>query len=82
MDIAATTFSSLLGNLSVTVKILGLGLGLDQAGVKSIVQTTLSGVATPLDSSINGLTSLLGVGLGEADVRVNGVRCNMAALVQ
>jgi uncharacterized membrane protein len=81
-DIAATTFSSLLGNLSVTVKILGLGLGLDQAGVKSIVQTTLSGVATPLDSSINGLTSLLGVGLGEADVRVNGVRCNMAALVQ
>jgi uncharacterized membrane protein len=81
-DIAATTFSSLLGNLTVNVKILGLGLGIDQSAVKTIVQNTLSGVATPIDSSINGLTSLMGVGLGEADVRVNGVRCNMAALVQ
>jgi Flp pilus assembly protein TadG len=30
---------------------------------------------------VNGLSDLLGVHLGEADVRVNGVRCGGAALV-
>jgi len=39
-------------------------------------------VATPLDDTINGLTGLAGVSLGEADVRVNGIRCQNVALVR
>ncbi len=46
------------------------------------VNSTLAAVATPLDGVVNGLTGLLGLGLGEADVRVNGVRCNAVALVK
>jgi uncharacterized membrane protein len=45
------------------------------------VQGVLTSVAAPLDSLVNGLSDLLGVRLGEADVRVNGVRCGGAALV-
>jgi uncharacterized membrane protein len=81
-DIAATTFSSLLGNLNLSAQLLGLNVGLGQNAVTGVVQSTLKTVATPLDGAINGLTSLLGLGLGEADVRVNGVRCNDVALVQ
>jgi uncharacterized membrane protein len=81
-NIASETFSSLLGNLNLNVQLLGLNLGLGQSAVTSTVQTTLKTIATPLDGAINNLTGLLGVGLGEADVRVNGVRCNDVALVQ
>jgi uncharacterized membrane protein len=50
--------------------------------VTTALNSTLSTVATPLDGVINSLTGLLGLGLGEADVRVNGVRCNAVALVR
>jgi uncharacterized membrane protein len=81
-NIASETFSSLLGNLNLNVQLLGLNLGLGQSAVTTTVQNTLKTVATPLDGAINNLTGLLGVGLGEADVRINGVRCNDVALVQ
>jgi uncharacterized membrane protein len=81
-NIASETFSSLLGNLNLNVQLLGLNLGLGQSAVTATVQNTLKTVATPLDGAINNLTGLLGVGLGEADVRINGVRCNDIALVQ
>jgi uncharacterized membrane protein len=81
-NIASETFSSLLGNLNLNVQLLGLNLGLGQSAVTATVQNTLKTVATPLDGAINNLTGLLGVGLGEADVRINGVRCNDVALVQ
>lgn len=82
-DIAASSFSSLLGNLKLNVQVLGiLKLSLGQNSVTSVLRQTLKNVATPLDGIINGLTGILGVGLGQADVRVNGVRCNAVALVQ
>jgi uncharacterized membrane protein len=82
-DIAASSFSSLLGSLKLNVQVLGLlKLSLGQNLVTSVLQQTLKNVATPLDGIINGLTGILGVGLGQADVRVNGVRCNAVALVQ
>jgi len=81
-DLVQGVFSSLLGKLSLTVKLLGLGIGLGQGPVTAAVNSTLSAVAAPLDGVVNSLTSLLGVGLGEADVRVNGVRCNAVALVR
>ena len=47
----------------------------------SLVQSTLTAVAAPLDQLIDGLTAVLGVKLGEADVKINGLRCKGAALV-
>ncbi|HRP09908.1 MAG TPA: TadG family pilus assembly protein [Terricaulis sp.] len=77
-DAARATLASLLGDTDLSVRVLGLGLGL--GGVTQALRGTLSGVAAPLDGLVNGLTDLLGVRLGQADVRVNGVRCG-AALV-
>jgi uncharacterized membrane protein len=81
-DLMQSLFTSLLGTLDLKVKLLGLGLGLGTGPVTSAVANSLSGVAAPLDGVINSLTGLLGLGLGEADVRVNGVRCNAVALVR
>ena len=41
----------------------------------------LSLVAPALDGLLMNLTGLLGVGIGEADLRVTGVRCGTAVLV-
>lgn len=79
LDAALT---SLIANLSLNVQVLGLGLGMSQNQISSAVTATLNGIATPLDSVVNELTHLTGVGLGEADVWVNGVRCQSVALVQ
>jgi len=78
-DAARATVSSLLGQTKLTVR--AGGLGLSTGALTSAVQGVLSSAAGPLDSLLNGLSDLLGVRLGEADVRVNGVRCGGAALV-
>ncbi|MBX3510723.1 MAG: hypothetical protein KF700_05940 [Hyphomonadaceae bacterium] len=78
-DAAQATVSSLLGRTSLTVR--ALGLGVNAGAVTAPMRQVLTNAAAPLDSLLNGLTDLLGVRLGEADVRVNGVRCGGAALV-
>lgn len=78
-DAARATVSSLLGQTKLTVR--AGGLGLSTGALTSAVQGVLTAAAGPLDSLLNGLSDLLGVRLGEADVRVNGVRCGGAALV-
>lgn len=78
-DAARATISSLLGRTNLTVR--AGGVGLSTGAVTSSVQGALTTAAAPLDQLVNGLSDLLGVRLGEADVRVNGVRCGGAALV-
>ena len=78
-DAARATVSSLLGQTKLTVR--AAGLGLSTGALTSAVQGALTSAAAPLDNLLNGLSDLLGVRLGEADVRVNGVRCGGAALV-
>jgi len=78
-DAVRATVSSLLGQTKLTVR--AGGLGLSTGALTSAVQGVLTSAAGPLDSLVNGLSDLLGVRLGEADVRVNGVRCGGAALV-
>ena len=80
-DVAKATVTSLLKNLDLKVELPALGLGLTLTPVTSAISGTLGGLAGPVDGLLNGLTSLLGVKLGEADVRVNGLRCRDAALV-
>ena len=78
-DAVRATLSSLLGEADLNVRVLGLGLGVGP--ITQTLRGALTNVAAPLDDLVNGLTDLLGVRLGEADVRVNGVRCGGAALV-
>lgn len=77
---------SLLNDLQLGVKLdLGLlSLGLvvpSQSGVKTTVTTILGGVIAPLDSLLYNLLSAIGVRVGEADIRVNGVSCGRSVLV-
>jgi uncharacterized membrane protein len=80
-DLLSATTSSLLSNLKLDVQILGLNLGLGDAAILGALRPLLAAVSAPLDGLVNTLTGLLGLGLGEADVRVNGLRCGVAALV-
>lgn len=78
-DIAQATFASLMREIDLDVRVAGLGLNL--GGVTRAIATPLSATAPVLDDLVNGLTDVLGVRLGEADLRVNGVRCDGSALV-
>jgi uncharacterized membrane protein len=78
-DIAQSAVGTLLGNTELRVR--AAGLGISTGPLLSSVRGALTTVAQPLDGVIVQLTKLLGVGLGEADVRINGVRCGGAVLV-
>jgi uncharacterized membrane protein len=80
-DLLTATVASLLASLKLDVSVLGLNLGLGDTAILAALRPLLTAVAAPLDGLVNTLTSLLGLGLGEADVRVNGLRCGVAALV-
>ena len=71
--------SSLLGNLSLNVTIIGLGLPIP--GLGATVAGILAGVTAPVDQLLASLLQTLGVGIGQADVWVTGVRCDGAVLV-
>jgi uncharacterized membrane protein len=79
-DALTAATASLVGKLNLNVKVLGLGLGVP--AVTAAIQGSLKSVTTPLDGVLNGLEDLLGVGLGQADVWVDGMRCQNVALVQ
>jgi uncharacterized membrane protein len=78
-DFVETVVTSLLRNLSLDVQVSGIGLGLP-ATVSQLVAGTLSSVAAPLDGVLYSLLSALGVHVGEADLRVHGIRCGNAVL--
>lgn len=71
--------SSLLGNLSLNVNIIGLGLPIP--GLGSTVAGILSGATGSVDQLLASVLQTLGVGIGQADVWVTGVRCDGAVLV-
>jgi uncharacterized membrane protein len=81
-DTLAAASASLLTNLDLDVDFVSLiHLGLGEAAILAALKPQLEAATTPLDGVITSLTELLGLGVGEADVRVNGLRCGVAALV-
>ena len=78
-DIASTGIATLIGNLNLGVQVGGLGL--TTGAITAPIAATLNSLGAPLDTLVNGLTDVLGVKLGQADVRVSGLRCRDAALV-
>ncbi len=80
-DLVGTTVATLITGLTLDVNLLGIQLGLGKSAVLTALTPVLAAAAAPLDQVINSLTGMLGVGLGEADVRTNGMRCGAPALV-
>jgi len=78
-DFSASLVSRLLGGTQLGVNVLGLGLGLPQ--ISSNMTALLSGAAGPVDQLLTSVLQTLGVGLGQVDVWVTGIRCDGAVLV-
>lgn len=71
--------SSLLGDLQLAVQLGPLGLPIP--GIGALVASIISGATGSIDTLLNSVLQTLGVGLGQADVWVTGVRCDGAVLV-
>lgn len=75
--------ASLIGNLDLKLELLGTNLlGGLLSGLLGTVQAILNPVAPVIDTTLNTLLSMLGIGLGEADIRVHGFECRHPVLVQ
>lgn len=72
-NLATGLISTLLQRLDVTVHVVGLGIGL--GGLVQALGVLLSPLGPVLDGAINPLLDMLGLRLGQADVRVHGLSC-------
>lgn len=72
-QLATGLVSSLIQRMDVTVHALGLGLGL--GGIVQALGSLLSPIGPVLDAAMNPILDLLGLRLGQADVRVHAVAC-------
>lgn len=72
---------SLFDTLNIHVSVLGIGLA-PPAIIAQALRTLFAPLAPVLDTVVVSLLSTLGLGIGEADVRVYGVRCTRAVLVE
>jgi uncharacterized membrane protein len=65
----------------VELKATVLGVGLNAKALTALVGDALGLAAPVLDDVLESVTSTLGVHIGEADARVNALRCGRAKLV-
>jgi len=77
--LVAGAAKSLADRISLKVNVLGLGI--NAKSLTTLVGDTVGIAAPVLDDVLEGLTSTLGVHIGEADTRVNALRCGKAKLV-
>lgn len=71
--------TSLVGQASLSVQVIGLPIPIDP--LLRGVGAALTPIAPALDRLLMTATGTLGVGLGEADLSVTGMRCGQAILV-
>jgi uncharacterized membrane protein len=81
-DTLTSAIRSLFGELKaeINVKILGLQINLDP--ISKALGNTLVAVTPAIDELLYNVLVLVGVRIGEADIRVTGVDCKRPALVQ
>lgn len=79
-DTLTSLVSSLIGNLDLNINVLFITLGTPKA-VQDALVSTLSVATVPLDKVLYNTLLVLGVKIGEADVRVTGVTCQRPVLV-
>ncbi|HEV7313439.1 TadG family pilus assembly protein [Sphingopyxis sp.] len=77
--LVAGAAKSLSDRMELHVNVLGLGLNLK--ALTATVGGAVALAAPVLDGVLSDLTGLLGVGIGQADARVNALRCGKARLV-
>ncbi|NGP16845.1 TadG family pilus assembly protein [Devosia aurantiaca] len=77
---ATALAQSLLSGMTIEVDVLGLGLS-PSSVIAQAVRALIMPLAPTLDMTINAALATLGLGVGEADIRVYGVRCHKAVLV-
>jgi uncharacterized membrane protein len=70
---------SLLGDLALTVNVGPLGLPIP--GLGGTVTGIIGGATGSIDQVLASVLATLGVGIGQADVWVTGIRCDGAVLV-
>ncbi|WDR01994.1 hypothetical protein PSQ19_15075 [Devosia algicola] len=78
--IVSSLIGSLLGDLKLNVRTLGLGLA-SPALITQAIKGLVRPLAPTLDLTIETLLKTLGLSLGEADVQVYGVKCIEPVLV-
>lgn len=71
--------ASLVNDLAVSVNVVGLGVALP--GLGPLVTGIIGGATAGIDQLLSTVLASLGVGIGQADVWVTGIRCNGAVLV-
>jgi len=77
--LASGAAKSLSDRMELTGSVLGIGLNL--GALKTLVAQTVATAAPVLDGVFAEVTSVLGVQVGQADARVNALRCGQARLV-
>lgn len=77
--LVAGAAKSLSDRMELHLNVLGLGLNLK--ALTGAVGGAVALAAPVLDGVLSDLTGLLGVGIGQADARVNALRCGKARLV-
>lgn len=77
--VVAGAAQSLADRMELRVNVLGIGLNLN--ALRSAVADGVALAAPVVDTVIADLTGLLGVHVGQADARVNALRCGKAKLV-
>ncbi|WKL56228.1 pilus assembly protein TadG-related protein [Asticcacaulis sp. ZE23SCel15] len=78
-DAVQSLTQSLVDKVDLTVVLAGIKIKVGPA--VSAIGSLLSFAAPLIDGVLNTLLGTLGIGLGEADVQVHGLRCSGAALV-
>ncbi len=77
--LVAGAAKSLADRVELKVNVLGLGVNLN--ALRTVVGDTVALAAPVLDTVLSDITGLLGVHVGQADTRVNALRCGKAKLV-
>ncbi|APZ98101.1 hypothetical protein BWQ93_06110 [Sphingopyxis sp. QXT-31] len=77
--LVAGAAKSLSDRMELTGSVLGIGLNL--GALKTLVAQTVATAAPVLDGVLEQVTAVLGLHVGQADARVNALRCGQARLV-
>jgi uncharacterized membrane protein len=80
-DVTTSLVSSLLGELSLKAQLLFITLDLPKGTLDPLMKI-LQGVTPAVDTLLYNVLALLGVKVGEADVKVHGATCARSVLVQ
>lgn len=78
-DLLQGVATSLISKMDLQVAVLGIGVNVSAA--TQLVGGVLKPLSPALDGLVDQVTGLLGVHVGEADLRVDGVRCGKPTLV-